>query len=316
MVAEAEQFSSVEQLEGAARAETWNIDYRQLRRGSFAAQWASCQQDALHITLEQFNNHIQVACEPPQGFFGIFLVQPGTGAATALGHELIDGDLIVFPPDSEMEFVTREAVQNYTLFLPEDDFLSAARALAPAARLYSPQSASIHGGDVGGIAAVQRDIAAACSTGSLNTETASNLLARTILRIADVSSQPDTERLKASAASAVARRAQGYIEEHLTETIRLRDLCLDTGVGLRTLQRCFAAQFQISPTDYIKAQRLNAVRRELVAIDPIHCRVTDVALRNGLSHLGRFSADYKRFFGELPSVTLSARRSSVLRPVA
>lgn len=316
MADEVEQFSSVEQLEDAARAEAWNIDYRQLRQGSFAAQWASCQQDTLHITLESFNNHLQVACEPPPGFVGIFLPRLGTGNGSALGNDLSDGDLIVFPPNSEMEFVTREEVQNSTLFLPEDDFLSAARALAPAARLYSPQSASVHRGDVGGFAAIQRDIVTAYSTGSLDSEMTSNLLASTILWIVDASSQPGAERLEASAASAFARRAQNYIEEHLRETIRLRDLCEHTGIGLRTLQRCFATQFQISPTDYIKAQRLNAVRRELVAIDPIHCRVTDIALRNGLSHLGRFSADYKSFFGELPSETLREGRSTILRPVA
>jgi AraC family ethanolamine operon transcriptional activator len=109
-----------------------------------------------------------------------------------------------------------------------------------------------------------------------------------------------------------ARRARNYIDENFRETIRLQELCACTGIGLRTLQRCFAQHYQISPTEYIKVRRLNAVRRELLSLNPQQCRVTDIAIRNGLPHLGRFSAEYQRFFGELPSQTLKKQGSRII----
>ena len=55
-----------------------------------------------------------------------------------------------------------------------------------------------------------------------------------------------------------------------------------------------------SPLAYLHDLRLDRVRVDLAAgAGP----VTDVAMRWGLHHMGRFAADYKRRFGELPSQT-------------
>jgi AraC-like DNA-binding protein len=37
--------------------------------------------------------------------------------------------------------------------------------------------------------------------------------------------------------------------------------------------------------------------------------VGDVAMRHGFTHLGRFSVEYRRRFGEAPSATLARRRA-------
>ena len=61
----------------------------------------------------------------------------------------------------------------------------------------------------------------------------------------------------------------------------------------------------MTPQQYVKARRLNAVRRSLLDSDCEQgIRVTDVALDHGFSHLGRFSGEYRRYFGESPRETL------------
>jgi AraC family ethanolamine operon transcriptional activator len=49
---------------------------------------------------------------------------------------------------------------------------------------------------------------------------------------------------------------------------------------------------------------LNGVRRELKRDARADRAVQDIATRWGFWHLGEFSADHKRQFGELPSATL------------
>lgn len=59
------------------------------------------------------------------------------------------------------------------------------------------------------------------------------------------------------------------------------------------------------PLQYLKNCRLEAARHELSNPGPEKTSVTDVAMRYGFHHLGRFAGYYKSAFGELPSETLS-----------
>ena len=62
--------------------------------------------------------------------------------------------------------------------------------------------------------------------------------------------------------------------------------------------------------EYARVWGLNAARLDLVADDsPLHT-VTEIALDNGFTHLGRFSVNYRELFGESPSETLARRMSS------
>jgi AraC family ethanolamine operon transcriptional activator len=53
------------------------------------------------------------------------------------------------------------------------------------------------------------------------------------------------------------------------------------------------------------SRRRNGLRRELRHSDPAATRVNEVAHRRGFWHMGQLAADYRRWFGELPSDTLA-----------
>ncbi len=112
------------------------------------------------------------------------------------------------------------------------------------------------------------------------------------------------------AASRIARKARDFIELHYQHPVRMEDLCWATEAGLRTVQRSFAAYYQVTPTEYLRSRRLNAVRRELTAGERGVHSVAEIARASGFRHLGRFSADYRRHFGEPPSETLARRAGS------
>jgi len=112
------------------------------------------------------------------------------------------------------------------------------------------------------------------------------------------------------ARSGVARRARAFIDEHFREAVGMEDLCRATGVGVRTLQRGFKRRFGVTVTTYLKAVRLDAAYRDLVAAHPSRDTVTTVALRNGCRHLGRFSSEFRERFGQLPRETLRSEPSA------
>ena len=104
----------------------------------------------------------------------------------------------------------------------------------------------------------------------------------------------------------LVQQARAHIDAQLGDVFTVADVCKALGVSRRTLQYCFEDVLQINPIAYIRAMRLNAARRDLKRGAAGHRTVADIASRWGFWHLGHFSADYKRMFGELPSATLSA----------
>ena len=109
------------------------------------------------------------------------------------------------------------------------------------------------------------------------------------------------------ARSRVAKSAQEFIVANFRTPVQLEDLCRESGTGIRTLQRCFRGYFDLSITDYLKTVRLDSAYRELTVANGEGENVTKIALRNGFTHLGRFSVAYHVRFGEMPSETLAAR---------
>jgi AraC-like DNA-binding protein len=98
-----------------------------------------------------------------------------------------------------------------------------------------------------------------------------------------------------------------YISEHIKDDLSIEDLAILGKVSQRTLYNIFARQKSVTPMHYIKQQKLIHVRKTLRDSSGIARNVTEVALDYGFMHLGRFSSEYKKMFGELPSATLKNR---------
>lgn len=82
------------------------------------------------------------------------------------------------------------------------------------------------------------------------------------------------------------------------------DLARRVGVTTRGLQDGFARHLGVSPTGYLREVRLQRAHADLRAADPARHTVSEIALRWGFLHLGRFAAAYRLRFGRAPSETL------------
>lgn len=111
----------------------------------------------------------------------------------------------------------------------------------------------------------------------------------------------------------LARRAEEWMRHHLSDPVGIPDVCLALNVSRRELEYAFRATFDVSPWEYFQKLRLNAVYRDLRRTRTnLPGSVTEAAMTRGISHLGRFSAQYRELFGERPSETLR-RNSSRLK---
>ncbi len=104
-----------------------------------------------------------------------------------------------------------------------------------------------------------------------------------------------------------------YLHDNIFKPIQVKDLCHITGKSERTLERICIKIFALTPRALIRKHRLNDVRKSLKKIPTgLEGTVTEVAIRHGFFHLGRFSAEYKKHFGELPSETIRNNNPAAL----
>src|SRR5262249_58846355 len=80
------------------------------------------------------------------------------------------------------------------------------------------------------------------------------------------------------------------------------------GVAPRTLQKHFRRFVGEPPLRILCAYRFEDARRALLRARAGET-VTEVALRCGFTHLGRFAVEYRERYGETPSATLRRRRA-------
>ena len=99
-------------------------------------------------------------------------------------------------------------------------------------------------------------------------------------------------------------RAEEYIRANLSRPLSVLDVATAAGVSPGTLSRVFRRHRGVTTREFIEQHRLNAARENLLAAAPDSTTVTEVALKWGFTHMGRFAVNYRRTFGEKPSETL------------
>lgn len=103
------------------------------------------------------------------------------------------------------------------------------------------------------------------------------------------------------------RRAEDYMRSHAGEPLSLDAIAAAAGCSVRSLSEGFRAARGGTPMNFLRQVRLEGVHQDLQGELPPG-GISELALRWGFNHFGRFAADYRRHFGELPSDT--ARRAA------
>jgi len=103
----------------------------------------------------------------------------------------------------------------------------------------------------------------------------------------------------------IVRKAEERFASAEGGPVSLADLCVAANVSQGTLYHAFMAVHGDSPLAYFRKRRLTDVRSMLFGAAPGRSAIKRAALDAGLTHLGRFAAEYRDLFGESPSATLN-----------
>jgi AraC-like DNA-binding protein len=92
-----------------------------------------------------------------------------------------------------------------------------------------------------------------------------------------------------------------YIQHNLSNKITMRDLTKLTGYSERSLQLVFKKKFNQTPFEYIEDERLKRAKA-LIEAHKQSKKIAEIAKDVGLTHLGRFSVNFKKKFSISPSL--------------
>ncbi len=98
------------------------------------------------------------------------------------------------------------------------------------------------------------------------------------------------------------KRALVYMRGNMAEQITLTELACACATPERTLLKQFRKFVGVSPLACLRRLRLNLARSELLR-DDCDTAIAEIATGCGFTHLGRFATEYRRAFGESPSMT-------------
>ena len=118
----------------------------------------------------------------------------------------------------------------------------------------------------------------------------------------------EADRVASTARISAVVSACRLLEKRLPAPISLSDLSRHCGVAERTLEYGFRQMYGTTPLTYVRSQRL---ARSRIAL--LHAKrptsISETARAFGFTHMGQFSRDYRRLFGETPSTTLARGQS-------
>lgn len=102
------------------------------------------------------------------------------------------------------------------------------------------------------------------------------------------------------------RVAEQYVAANVALAPSVDDVAAATGISARSLHGLFRKFRGISPSEFIRDQRLRGIRKALCEAAN-GATVGEIAAAWGYGNFGNFAATYKKRFGELPSETLVRR---------
>lgn len=258
-------------------------------------------------------SHIRGAT-PTDGASMCILRGPGKAVFNGLSGDT--GTLLYLPPGAELDGCAEPGMQWVTIAVPSSMWESS-RLLAGAEPDDVGHQPGWHLDEKRrvGIMAGLRELERLISVPQLDqagadlaAAAAGDLAAYCAILVWELSTRRTGRSVSPRNRARIARRAHEWMVDHLGEDFCILTLCRYLGVSRRELEYAFRMTLDISPVEHLKSLRLNAIRRELRHPDCMMRTITEIAYRHGVRHLGRFSLEYRRTFGETPTETRKSCR--------
>lgn len=293
--------------EAAAAGVNWNVETTQLQQGEYRFSTRAVHTPSLQLARTWRSLGTRLGGAIPQGTVVLAFALNSNARMQFRGRQVHAGEMIVQEDTRGLDFSFMDEIDILTVAVSREELDRRARCLWRRPFPTQSRTGILRFSGVGAAEQSGRALSALLDDAMKKPELLTQpVAARTLennvldglcLQLEDHTKAAGTmERHKA------ARKVAGILHERCKEEdLCITDLCEAVGTSRRTLHLGFIELYGIPPMKYLRALRLCGARRSILAAQDPGVRVTDIAMAWGFTHLGRFSAAYRSFFGELPS---------------
>ncbi len=294
----------------AASLKQWKQTYEQLTPGPFFGSLHEICCGGMQVFRETTSQAVHESGAPWPGSRAIGVPVRIDGAALFRGQAVDHDTMVTLGGDDELDFYTPRGFDILGIVVDESALESHARQVEHrdiAADFGARGALKPGAGRLGDLRRLLLSVLqsldanpAALQYRQTQRVLEQSMLSAVVAAVADDGSSPKSTY---PSRRHVVDEAKGFMRSRIAEPITIADLCVELGVSRRTLQYSFQEVLGINPVRFLRALRLNGVRRDLKNAAVATDSVQDTAAKWGFWHLGHFVTDYKRMFGELPSQT-------------
>lgn len=285
-----------------------NLEFVQLKAGNLDIALKQVSLGDLSIDLGTVNLPLRAMGELDPKRFSIGAFTGGT-QGTWNGNPVDDSKLLLFPPGKELNGYL-SAIYGWASLIIPPEWIESIEQTTSRTNVIPAASGTSISPDPARLSDLRQAIAnivqpAEIPLNSVATEWLVNDLRNALGATLSVTDTPSSKVMSQSWGHfMIAKRAECYMRERITEPVNIDDLCVAMHASRRYLEYAFAGAFGTSPSRYLRLMRLHHVRRKLKTSGG-QTTVTTEALRLGFNHLSLFATQYKSAFGESPSLTLA-----------
>jgi len=300
----------------ADATQDWELDFRQLAAANSPFRLQQLSTPRMLVARAKLDSHFYQRGGPSIGFRSFALHTNSCSDYQWCGERADPHSLVVMPEDGQFESVSRPGFDIFTLSL-------STALLSRTAEVEFERSLSDFIGPSGEVCyrvgnalrEIRTVLHSLCETvekgrdriagqyGAAGLTRVERKLAHLVLSCLERGDKqaprgPRSKRMLA------LNRALEVIEHTPPPELCMPDLVEQTGASRRTLEYAFQDSLGLSPAHYIKALKLRAFHKELLAREARFVSLADLSAQHGFTHAGQLAVDYRRMFRELPSATL------------
>jgi len=290
----------------------WDLDYRQLETGRFSSELFMFGDETTIFGRAKLGRRLLQKGASPQGLITIGILVNPKSRIRWRNYDITGDMLFIFPQGGELDSITHDDFDAFPLSISEESLNQVCESLElPDINVLISKNEVFHC-DPHKLSEFRSWLLSVYHQLITDTTAIRNTLylrqieqglAHKLVKILTEHQQPAI-KINLRKRDIALRTAENHIAESGIDVVTISELCSAVGVSERTLEYAFRERYNMTPKKYTLIHRLNNVRKQLRRAEPIVGHISGIAHQHGFWHMGQFSADYKKLFGELPSETL------------